>query len=496
MRGTPAYDMFTSYGQQSCKFLDKWYKDGLFPKNGSFDMDRIVILREGLSYQSRRGEWRAFSCWYGEASERRHRSQAQSLTDIQEKLKAQLADMAAQFSASKDAQRKLADQLAKSKDAREEREAQLAAMTTQLTESKDAQRKLADQLAQSKVARADLGSQVASMLKRLTESEDAQEELEAELAKSKDVRELLESNLASMFTRFTQSEDAQKKLEEQLVYTAAQLKNSTTAQWKLKDQLARSKDAQAKLKAQIAALKSKYDACLPWKQKPSAQILPSLWQRVLEGENCPAVSHATWTPGELRSLRILFPDIRNRPVEFKEALDFIFRFYNPSWREVNWFLGIVIPQRAVREQLLARAQWPATVPGSEVALMLAKQCLLGAVLGVHSKNRNWGLISQCKQEYGETPPDFCKRLKESFEKYSGIPQPMENAPDVMAYAFVQSLQPETLEWLKKFGIEWRATTFNDLVNIADFGQYLEKQEQKRWEVGFEDPAYRMFYDSD
>ncbi|XP_027729973.1 uncharacterized protein LOC114051728 [Vombatus ursinus] len=97
---TPAFYMYTHYQPKCCRFLVDWHRltrgHGLwFPREGSFDLSKIMHLKEVLEYRGSkvgRGEWKAFIVWYAEASKRHQDAREQhhrdSIAKLEDKIRA------------------------------------------------------------------------------------------------------------------------------------------------------------------------------------------------------------------------------------------------------------------------------------------------------------------------------------------------------------------------------------------------------------------------
>ncbi|XP_036615581.1 uncharacterized protein LOC118850355 [Trichosurus vulpecula] len=94
--GTPAFYMYTHYRPKCCRFLADWNRftrahghSLWFPQEGSFDLRRIMHLKEVLESRGSkvgRGEWKAFIDWHTEASKRHQDAREQHHRDSIEKL--------------------------------------------------------------------------------------------------------------------------------------------------------------------------------------------------------------------------------------------------------------------------------------------------------------------------------------------------------------------------------------------------------------------------
>lgn len=193
--------------------------------------------------------------------------------------------------------------------------------------------------------------------------------------------------------------------------------------------------------------------------------------------------HPPWTPGELHKIVREFPDIREEPEKFKRELEIVIICFNPTWADLNQFMCAVLPFE-VSSNLKKEAEWPAQNPGTGPALTQAFNRLTEAVLKVCPKKINWDKIFSSKQKEGEAPTDYMDRLKQLFERYSGLGVPEQVASVLIANCFILGLWPKVRERLQsKIG---ENMPLNRLVIIAEKFVAEEKRKKEMAETKLRD----------
>ncbi|XP_064415014.1 uncharacterized protein LOC135357202 [Latimeria chalumnae] len=420
-KGTPGGYMYAHYGSKSCRYLKKWNwytRDDpgkQFPLVGSFDLDKIIHLRgalESLGAKISQDQWDVFFDWYDETSKRRYESTVRGLKDSQQKLKAQLLELKEQKA------RKIGNP-----------------HSVPLTPT-------------------------APLFPQLTKKEEAEEETE-------DILDLCPPN-AGPPPYIGESEA--------VAGPSVPIINPNQTQQQAKPQTRSMKrEVQQSGHSGLVTLSTSYAHQFPlWEfpgrdaEGPSIVYVP--WSPDAEG---PSIVHVPWSPTDLRNLIKDFPSIRDDPLKFQEELKTVISCYNPNWADMNQLLRAILPSE-VRQRLFQVGKWPSSPPGRD-DLSTARQKLVDSIPQVCPRKTDWAKINNCRQAKGETPADYLDRLKEVFDRHSGISNAADRAPEAVAAAFVQGLSQKLQQQLRSIAVGWEAKPLNELVTIANHCAACQEQ---------------------
>lgn len=208
--------------------------------------------------------------------------------------------------------------------------------------------------------------------------------------------------------------------------------------------------------------------------------------------------HKPWRPQDLITWSQQLPGLQDDPEKVVQVIRGIFRFYDPTWVDVQMLLdalftpderyAILAANRCWADQGVAgdgQTPWPAADPGWEYngdadhqILQQARQGIEESIRVAGQETANWSKVRECLQQPDKHPSVFLARLSKRVRIYGGGIDPEAEAHrPLMVSTFVEQSAPDIKKYFSKHVPDWPGKTMEEIVHLAVF-VYNNREEER------------------